>query len=140
MTVTTPLHKWTVGIGAAIALIVVLFMFVPIIDRRPFPATESSAIGRLRNIVMEQREFRSQHGCFASKLPQLPDVTSRDHDYAYAELPEPADEQGCVTKYMITASPVSPHAKGLRYFSIDETETLRSEKTHPPGLSSPVLQ
>jgi hypothetical protein len=100
----------------------------------------SLAIGRLRELSHEQKEFLSQHGCFAHELAQLPDVTSRDHDYAYAVLPEARDEQGCVTKYIITASPVSSQAKGSRYFSIDETETLRSEKKHPTGPSSPILQ
>jgi len=97
-------------------------------------------VGYLRKIVFEQNKFRSQHGCFASELGELPDGTSRDHDYAYAVMPEAKDEKGCVTKYSVTASPASAETKGARYFSMDETETLRSETKHPASASSPVLK
>jgi hypothetical protein len=83
--------------------------------------------------IFEQNKFRSQHSCFASELGQLPDVTSRDHDYAYAVMPEATDEKGCVMKFIVTASPVSAQTKGSRYFWMDETETLRSETGIRPG-------
>jgi hypothetical protein len=132
--------RWTLGIGATIAVMVLAFTLRPNIDVLPIPARESSAIGWLRNLFHEQERFRAQHGCFASELNQLADITLRGHDYAYAVVPGARDEKGCVMRYIVTASPASATVKGARYFSIDETETLRSEKEHPTSSESPVLQ
>jgi len=134
-------EKWPVGIAATIALLVLAYTLLPNVDQHRIPARESRAVGHLRNILLAQQEFRSEHGCYASELAELPDyVASRDHDYTYAVQPQGKDEKGCVTKYIVTASPVSQQAKGARYFWLDQTETLRFETTHPAGASSPVLQ
>jgi hypothetical protein len=134
--------KWPVGIGATIALAALAYLFFSVIniDRRPIPAGESSAIGWLRNIVHEQDQFRAQHGCFASELSQLPGLSLRDHDYSYVIVPGEKDAKNCITSYLVTASPISERVRGARYFSIDQVETLRSEKLHPTSLESPVLQ
>jgi len=123
-----------------IALILLVSILVHDLTLPMRSSPQSLAIGRLRKLARAQKEFQWQHGCFASELNQLSDVTSRDPDYVYAVLSDAHDKQGCITKYIITASPVSSQAKGFRYFSIDETETLRSETAHAPGLSNPVLQ
>jgi hypothetical protein len=62
-----------------------------------------AALRRLRGLAKAQKEFRAQHGCFASDLLRLPDGTSQDHDYAYTILPQRWDDNGCITKSMITA-------------------------------------
>jgi hypothetical protein len=99
-------RKWLLW-GGAVALVLLFLALNSNVDRFKLPARESSAVGSLRKVVFEQNKFRSQHSCFASELGQLPDVTSRDHDYAYAVMPEATDEKGCVMKFIVTASPVS---------------------------------
>jgi len=132
--------KWSVGVGATIGLTVLSYVFcVPNIDRFKLPAQESSAVGRLRDIVLLQKDFRTRHGCFASELDQLPDVVSIDHSYTYAILSEEKDEKGCVTRFIVAASPVLT-TKGSRFFSIDESETIRYERSHPVDANSPLLR
>ncbi len=134
--------KWPVGIAGTVALAILIWLMTrPMgIEFSTLPARESSAVGRLRNIVREQREFRTVNGCFASGLAQLPDVTSRDHDYAYVVLPQAKDEKGCVTAFIVTATPHSWEAKNGAYFSVDQEETLRYEKTHPADSNSQIIQ
>src|SRR5260370_80147 len=103
-------RKWLLWAGAVV-LVLLLLALDSNVDRFKLPARESSAVGYLRKIVFEQNKFRSQHGCFASELGELPDVTSRNHDYAYAVMPEAKDETGRVTKYSVTASPASAETK-----------------------------
>jgi hypothetical protein len=109
-------------------------------DRQRVSRREATTVGRLRDIVHEQGEFRSRHGCFAGDISQFADITERDHYYSFALLPETGGGAGCLTKYLVTASPISPELKGSRYFAMDETEILRLERTHPSGRNSPVLQ
>jgi hypothetical protein len=135
--------KWPVGIGATIALIVLAHSLVPHIDRVRFPAEVSSAVGTLRNAALAQKEFRVQHGCFASKLSQLEGLTWNHSDdyrrYTYALFSTINDNGGCMNAYVVTATPTIPR-KGFWYFSIDETEVVRYETSHAAGRNSPVLQ
>src|SRR5260370_36724580 len=80
-------RKWLLWAGAVV--LVLLFLALDSnVDRFKLPARDSSAVGYLRKIVFEQNKFRSQHGCFASELGELPHATSRKHDNAYAWTPE----------------------------------------------------
>ena len=129
-----------VSIVAMICVALVLFVLSMNVDRFAFPAHESAAVGSLRNIVFAQNEFRNTHGCFASKLEELPKVTSQDDAYSYIVLPQTKDDKGCVAKYMVTASPALPGKTGHHYFSIDETGTIRYENMRPVDAQSRVLQ
>jgi hypothetical protein len=127
-------EKWPVGIGATIALLVLFYILLPHVDRVRIPARESRAVGTLRNILLAQQKFRSQNGCFASKVSELSDyLGSLDDDYTYVIVPQGKDTTGCVTRYLATASPVSHQAKETRYFSLDQTETCVSKRRIRPG-------
>ena len=133
-----PDRSWLVILGGVV--LVFLVYLLQGIDRSKVPARESSAIGRLRNIIYAQKEFRATHNCFASDLGQLRDVTSGDHDYAYSVQAGAKDEKGCVTEFVVTASPVSSASKGCHFLWMDEKETLRFGTSHPATSASPILQ
>lgn len=129
--------------GGALLLAVILFVafFFPPIETNRIAANESAAVGHLRNVFLAQERFRSQHGCFASDLSLIPVPRSnREGTYYFNLEPKSGLENGCVLKYVVTASPTALQRTGMRYFSIEETGILHVEELRPVGPGSPVLQ
>jgi hypothetical protein len=137
-------RKWLVWAGMSIAAMIcvalVLLVLSMNVDRFSFPAHESAAVGSLRRIIAAQNEFRSAQGCFADRLGELPSLTFHDDAYSYIVLPRTKDDKGCVTRYIVTASP-SPWWKKQKahYFAMDQSETLHYEPEHAADENSPVL-
>jgi len=73
-----------ISIAAMISVALLLLLLSINIDRFGPSADQSAALARLRNIVLAQEKFRSEHGCFAGELSQLPNVASQDRNYSYA--------------------------------------------------------
>jgi type II secretory pathway pseudopilin PulG len=134
--------RWPLGIGSTIVLVVLVLLFLPHIDRGKFQAEASSAVGNLRNIALAQGEFRTQQGCFATKLTQLPGLNWNPSNvyrgYTYALFSDTSDSS-CANTYIVTATP-NVTRRGYWYFSINETGIVRYEKTSPPRRDSPILQ
>jgi hypothetical protein len=100
---------------------------------------EAQAVGRLRDIFYRQENFRAQHACFTQDTAQFAEITNRDYDYAYVMLPETTNDNSCVAKYAVTASPVVRNKKSRWYFFMDETGMVRFDKTQPATSASPIL-
>ena len=136
---TTRRHKWLLWLGSFVFLLGLVVLFFPPIETNRIAANESRAVGHLRHLFLAQAAFQTQHGCFASELSNLSDPYI-DDAYSYKLEPRTATEKGCVTKYVVTASPKVLRKDGMRYFSIEETGVLRLEQLHPVGPDSPALQ
>lgn len=137
--IQTVRQKWILCVGV-VALILLAIVLIHDITLPIRSSPGVAAIRSLRSLAKQQRDFRARYGCFASELGRLPEGTSNDHDYKYAMVVQGQDTKQCVAKFMITASPISPRAKDAGYFSIDENEMLRSDRFHPAGPSSPILE
>jgi len=132
---------WLVNLGGLLVLLICVLSFNANIDVSKIPAYEASAVAQLRNIAQEREKFRDTHkGCFASELGQLPNITSKRHHYIYELQSTPSSEEACVKRYVVTASPLRTGKTNGRYFSIDETATIRFEMTHSANTSSRILQ
>ena len=135
-------RKTLMWIGALLlgVLIWVMFFFQPI-ETNSVAANESAAVGHLRNVFLAQEKFRSEHRCFASDLSMIPvPLSNRDGTYYFNLQPKSTVENGCVLKYVVTASPKALGRTGMRYFSIEETGIMHLEESRPVGPGSPVLE
>ena len=137
----TRFRRWAVALGLLGLLLLTYGLFWPVPFVNSISANESVAVGHLRNVFLEQEKFRSQHGCFASDLSLIPVPRSNRQGTYYFNLePKSGVENGCVLKYVVTASPAALQRTGMRYFSIEETGILHVEELRPVGSGSQVLQ
>jgi hypothetical protein len=124
-----------------LTLLISFLLFNANIDVSQVPRYEASAIGQLRNIGEEQASFRQAHkGCFASDLHQLPNVVVERYHYIYAMGSVVGNDKACVTRYAVTASPMSSEKTSSLYFLMDEKGAIRFEATHPATIASHILK
>lgn len=127
------------------ALLVVIPAAVALIAYSVFPRggrvrrEESVAATRLLDIYDAQKAYAAMHdGGYADSLNKL-ELGPAEPDYVYS-MAVSKDDQGRVNKYLVTADPRVPGKSGTRYFSVDQTGTVRYEFMRPPNQWSPKLQ
>ena len=138
MTIESRWKRWLFLVAGVLVGGGVVYLLLPHVDHIKANPYESSAVARLRTIAERQDEFRTTHnGGYAETFDQL-QIGPSDGHYAYSLAIAAKNGQGQVTKYTAEASPAAPEKAGLRYFSIDETKTVRFD-THPVDAASPPL-
>ena len=128
-----------------IAVSVVVFLacivlFFPRTEINRIASHESQAVGHLREIARQETDFRQLNGCFTDTVGRLPGIVTEDPHYRYEMDSKTKNDQGCVIGYVIVASPKFLGKTATRYFSIDQTGTLRVQQMEPVTSNSEILQ
>jgi type IV pilus assembly protein PilA len=147
------------GIAAIPFLLIIAAIAIPNLLRARMAANESSAVGTLRtynSAIVSYAMQCSQQG-FPATLKQLgpgsgdcnganlleqtlSSSQAIKNGYVFAYHPGPADHQGHVTSYVISADPVNAGTTGVRHFYVDETGIIRSEPSGPAGPDSQPIR
>ncbi len=127
------------------ALLVVIPAALALIAYSVFPRggrvrrEESVAATRLLDIYGAQKAYAANHdGSYADSLEKL-ELGPAEPDYIYS-MAVSKDARGQVAKYLATADPRIPGKSGTRYFSVDQSGTVRYEFMRPPNQWSPRLE
>jgi type IV pilus assembly protein PilA len=143
------------GIAAIPMILIIAAIAIPNLLRARMAANESSAVGTLRiynTAIIAYAAQCSQQGfpastkqlgpgagdCNGTNLLEqnLSSLHTIKNGYVFAYHPGPADDQGHVTSYVISADPVNAGNTGVRHFYTDETGIIRFEQTGSAGPDS----
>jgi hypothetical protein len=67
-------------------------------------------------------------------------LTATKSGYRFIYSPGPADSNGHVVSYTITADPITTNTTGIRHFVTDESGVIRISSGEPATTDSPPLQ
>jgi type IV pilus assembly protein PilA len=142
------------GVAAIPLILILAAIAIPNLLRAKMAANEASAVGSLRT-------YNAAIASYMEKCPQLPqqlgpgrgdcnqanlvgeDLASPQairSGYVFVYHAGPANNQGKVATYAISADPVKPNNTGTRHFFTDETGVIRWAAATPGGLQSQPIQ
>lgn len=146
------------GVAAIPFILIIAAIAIPNLLRARMAANEASAAGSLRTYNMAMASYASncpQLGFPASVEKLGPGSGNCDHanlveeqmasspatksGYHFVYHPGPADDQGRIVTYVVSADPVVPNNTGTRHFYTDETGIIRFDLSGPAGQESPPL-
>jgi type IV pilus assembly protein PilA len=147
------------GVAALPLILIIAAIAIPNLLRAKMAANEASAVGSLRTYntaIASYAEKCPQQG-FPSLPQQLGPGTGDCHQanlvgedlaspqairsgYVFVYHPGPANNQGQVARYAISADPVKPNNTGTRHFFTDETGVIRWAAATPAGQQSQPIQ
>lgn len=147
--------QWTLGLGSAAALILLLVSATPNLLRSRMAANEASAVGSLRTLNTAAVTYSSTYGHYPHSLESFGPPSSGKANEQAADLVDPALAGGRKSGYLFTyqtvpawglnsrggysinADPVEPDSSGHRHFSTDQTGVIRVNGSEILGGSLP---
>jgi len=126
------------GIVAIPFILIVAAIAIPNLLRAKIAANESSAVGSVRNLITAEVNYQATHQnlgftCNLSDLSGLIDsglAAGQRTGYAFALQGCSSETQGGpVTKFQITAIPVTSNTTGQRAFCADQSGVIRIDRT-----------
>jgi type IV pilus assembly protein PilA len=139
-------------------ILIIAAIAIPNYIQSKMRANEASAVQDLRNISTAEALYSSTYGMgFSADLVSLagtiatPDSGHAElidsvlgggikSGYSFSYTPGPADSQGDISSFTLTASPLVPGNSGQRYFYTDQTNVIRANLTTTAGPSDPSIQ
>lgn len=140
-------------------LLIIAAIAIPNLLRARIAANEASAVGTLRtyNMAMVNYVARCQNVGFPASVASLGPgngdcdganlvdsvlaaLTATKSGYRFVYSPGPADSNGHVVSYTITADPITTNTTGIRHFVTDESGVIRISSGEPATMDSPPLQ
>lgn len=124
------------GIVAIPFILIVAAIAIPNLLRARMSANEASAVGSVRNLISAEVNYQSAHSgvgftCNLADLSGMLDadlVSGTKHGYVFVVQNCSAEKEGApISKFQITAAPVTPNTTGRRAFCADESGALRAD-------------
>jgi type IV pilus assembly protein PilA len=147
------------GIAFIPVILIIAAIAIPNLIRARRAANEASAVGILRgyNVAMIRYADQCPQQGYPSSAEQLGPGSGDcnganilDHNlasaravksgYVFVYRPSPADAEGHITSYEVTAQPVNEGSTGNRYFYTDQTDVIRFNQFDPAGPNSQPLE
>jgi type II secretory pathway pseudopilin PulG len=140
-------------------ILIIAAIAIPNLLRARMAANETSALGTLRtyNTAIANYATQCQNIGFPASLTHLgpgngdcdganlvsfplaaPAPTKSGYRFFYS--PGPADNDGHVVSYTISADPITQNTTGIRHFFTDESGVIRISNGEPATADSPPLQ
>jgi type IV pilus assembly protein PilA len=148
-----------VGIAAIPFILIIAAIAIPNLLRARMATNEASAVGSLRTYTTAIMSYSVQcpkqgfpaavqqlgpgaGDCNQANLvdPSLASPSATKSGYVFVYHAGPANEQGHIVSYVISADPANPNSTGVRHFYTDETGIIRAESTGPAGPQSQPLE
>jgi len=149
-----------VGLAFIPFILIIAAIAIPNLLRSKMAANEASAVGTLRTYNTAMVTYAStcpsigypkaltnlgaggteQDRCTGADLVEQRLATQVPEKYGYHFFYTPeADPNGVVTRYVISADPVTPGTSGVRHFFTDETGVIRYSLRSRADANSPPL-
>lgn len=146
------------GVAAIPFILIIAAIAIPNLLRSRMAANEASAVGTLRTyntaivsyatqcpqqgFPTSPQQLGSGSGdCNQANLvtPPMASPNAIKSGYIFVYHPGPANDQGQIGSYVISADPVNPNNTGTRHFYTDETGVIRFELSQAAGPTSAPL-
>ena len=140
-------------------ILIIAAIAIPNLLRARMAANEASAVGALRtyNMALVNYMSRCQNVGFPMSVTNLgpgngdcdganlvdsvlATPTSTRSGYVFVYSPGPADGNGHVVSYTITADPITQNTTGIRHFFTDENGVIRMSSGERATADSPPVQ
>jgi type IV pilus assembly protein PilA len=147
------------GVAFIPIMLIIAAIAIPNLLRARMAANEASAVGSLRTYntaIITYATQCPQQGfpaaaenlgpgpgdCSHANLVEMEMSLPRSirSGYVFVYHPGPADDQGHIVSYVISADPFIANNTGARHFYTDETGIIRFENSGPAGSESQPLQ
>jgi hypothetical protein len=127
-------------LGITVLLVIFGVVALPNVESWGESVQESSAVGRLRTYHDSLETFRSQHGSYPEKLPDIPSNYRRvERFYTFVYLPS-LTSKGEVSSYLIQATSRRPECYCEDSFIIEANGLIhRTKDSRPASVSDPEI-